>query len=283
MSTIEETRDDPRPVALIGSRPCESAALHVLDRVLAGGAVPDPQYRDRREASFVVVVECGTPAATCFCTSMGTGPSVEQHFDLALTELGPPGAPRYLVRVGSERGSAIVGELDGRPAEAADLSDRVDVLQVASRRIERRLDASSVGRLLAANLEHPRWDDVAERCLACGNCTLVCPTCFCGALEDTTAVDGTVERHRRWDSCFNLAHSLVHTGPVRSSTRSRYRQWLTHKLSTWHDQFGMSGCVGCGRCIAWCPVGIDLTVEVAAIASSDGAVPVHIGSGGDRT
>ena len=279
--TFEQPKDERPPVALIGSRPCELAGLAVLDAVFARASVPDPRYRDRRDASFIVVAECGTPAATCFCTSMGTGPGVEEGFDLALSELSSPDGPRYLVRVGSARGAEIADEIGGSLAGPAELDARANLIAGAAGQMSRKLDADRAPGLLARNLENPRWDDVAARCLACGNCTLVCPTCFCGAVEDTTTVDGTVERHRRWDSCFDLAHSLVHTGPVRASTRSRYRQWLTHKLSTWHDQFGSSGCVGCGRCITWCPVGIDLTVEVAAIAASDGFVPVRIESGGE--
>ncbi len=280
--SFEQPPEERPPVALIGSRPCELAGLKVLDAVFARGSVPDPRYRDRREASFIVVAECGTPAATCFCTSMGTGPGVDEGFDMALSELTFPDGPRYLVRVGSAQGAEIAEEIGGSPAAPADLASRAALIEAAAGQMSRELDAGRAPGLLARNLEHPRWDDVAARCLACGNCTLVCPTCFCGAVEDTTTIDGTVERHRRWDSCFDLAHSLVHTGPVRASTRSRYRQWLTHKLSTWHDQFGSSGCVGCGRCITWCPVGIDLTVEVAAIAASDGLAPVRIESGGDR-
>jgi formate hydrogenlyase subunit 6/NADH:ubiquinone oxidoreductase subunit I len=112
---------------------------------------------------------------------------------------------------------------------------------------------------------------VAQRCLACTNCTLVCPTCFCVAVEDTTDLAGDhVERHRRWDSCFTAGHSYVHGGSVHASTASRYRQWMTHKLSTWFDQFGSSGCVGCGRCIAWCPAAIDITEEAAAITGTEG-------------
>jgi len=279
--TLEQPPHESPPVALIGSRPCELAALHVLDRVFAKGAVPDPSYRERREASFVVVAECGTPASTCFCTSMGTGPGVDASYDLALTELAGSDGPRYLVRIGSERGAEIAGKLGGTPAGPADLAARRAAIEGAAARMGRSLDANAVPALLVNNLDHPRWDDVASRCLACGNCTMVCPTCFCGAIEDTSTIDGTLERHRRWDTCFDVAHSLVHSGPVRATTRSRYRQWLTHKLSTWHEQFGTSGCVGCGRCITWCPVGIDLTVEVAAIATSDGMVPVHIESGGD--
>ena len=126
--------------------------------------------------------------------------------------------------------------------------------------------------LLQDSLEHPRWDEVAERCLTCGNCTMVCPTCFCTTVEDVTDLTGEqAERWRAWDTCFSLDHSYVHGGSVRPTGRSRYRQWMTHKLGTWWDQFGTSGCVGCGRCIAWCPVGIDITEEAAALrASPDG-------------
>jgi Fe-S-cluster-containing hydrogenase component 2 len=134
------------------------------------------------------------------------------------------------------------------------------------------MDVTGLPELLARNLEHPRWDDVASRCLACANCTMACPTCFCSTVEDTTDLTGDhAERWRSWDSCFTMDFSHVHGGSVRTSTRARYRQWLTHKLSTWHAQFGTSGCVGCGRCITWCPVAIDLTQEVAAIRGSEGS------------
>jgi len=260
-----EVADDTPPVALVGARPCEAAALAILD----GG--PDPAYL-RRRAGLVVVVECGSPSGTCFCASMGTGPVAESGFDLALTELIDDGGHRFLVRVGSEKGAELLGGLPSRTADDRDVSARTAVVEQAVAHMGRRLDTDDLPALLARNLEHPRWDDVAERCLACGNCTLVCPTCFCSTVTDRTDLEGTVERERTWSSCFDLAHSYLHGGPVRETTRARYRQWMTHKLSTWWDQFGASGCVGCGRCITWCPVGIDLTAEAAVIRATDGAV-----------
>jgi ferredoxin len=135
----------------------------------------------------------------------------------------------------------------------------------------RQLDTGGIKDLLYDNFEHPRWDDVASRCLTCGNCTMVCPTCFCFSITEVTDLAGLqAEQQRSWDSCFTVEHSNLHGGPVRVSGRSRYRQWMTHKLATWIDQFGTSGCVGCGRCITWCPVGIDITEEAAAIRASDG-------------
>lgn len=268
---VEGVSDDSPKEAFFGVRPCEVAALEVLGGVLAGGAHPDPVFSARRDAAFVVIAECGAPAATCFCTSMGSGPAAGPNFDLALTELPGPDH-RFLVRVGSERGAAVVEAISAIPATDADRASRAEVLRRAEAAIVRTLDAAAAPALLARNLDHPRWEEVAGRCLACANCTLVCPTCFCAAVEQRTDLAGAIEVTRRWDSCFDLAHSYLHGGSVRVSTKSRYRQWMTHKLSTWVDQFGNSGCIGCGRCITWCPAGIDITEELAAIAASDGAV-----------
>ncbi|MEZ6189072.1 MAG: 4Fe-4S dicluster domain-containing protein [Planctomycetota bacterium] len=256
----------PRPRALLGVRGCELAALRVQDRVLQEGPAPDPGYAARRAAAFLVAVECTAPAATCFCTSFDTGPGVEQGYDLALTEVCTPDAHYFLVAAGSDRGREVAAQLPLRPAEPAEREAGEAAVAAAAAAITRRLPQEGLPQALAQALEHPRWDDVAARCLTCGNCTLVCPTCFCTTVEDTADVQGAVaERWRRWDSCFSLDFSALHGGSVRSSSGSRYRQWLTHKLSTWHDQFGSSGCVGCGRCLTWCPVGIDLTEEAAAL------------------
>jgi ferredoxin len=269
--TLSEPDGPTESVAIIGARPCELAALGVLDRVLRDGAVPDDRYAARRDGAFVVAAECGTPAGTCFCTSMGTGPSARTGYDLAVTEL-VDGGHRFYVRVGSPTGADVLAQIPHRPAGDSERAGRQEVLSHAEVAMDRSLDTEGLPALLARNLEHPRWEEVAERCLSCGNCTLVCPTCFCSDVKDVSDVSGTVERQHRWASCFDLDHSYIHGGAVRLTTASRYRQWLTHKLSTWWDQFDESGCVGCGRCIAWCPVGIDITEEAAAIRATDGAV-----------
>jgi ferredoxin len=276
---VEEVPDDARAVAVVGARPCDLAAQDVLGRALDGTGVSDPTFQRRRRAAFVVAVECTQPAGTCFCVAMGTGPGVTDGFDLALTELDGgegPGRevdtePRYLARAGSQLGREILSAVPQRPATEADDAQRVALVARAASRMGRGVDTSGLPELLARNLANPHWDAVGKRCLACGNCTSVCPTCFCANLEDTTTLDGTVERRRTWASCSDLAYSYVHGGPVRSSFKSRYRQWATHKFSWWWDQFGISGCVGCGRCITWCPAGIDITEEIAALRASDGA------------
>jgi ferredoxin len=201
---------------------------------------------------------------------MGTGPRAEAGYDLALTEI-LEGEHRFLVEVGSKRGAEVLRDLPRRAADERDVSAATAAVDSAAERMGRTVDASDLRGLLERNLEHPRWDDVAERCLTCGNCTMVCPTCFCTSVEDVTDLTGTQsERIRSWDSCYSVDHSYIHGGAIRPTGRSRYRQWLTHKFGTWHDQFGESGCIGCGRCITWCPVGIDVTEELTAIRATEG-------------
>jgi ferredoxin len=266
---LDEEPPPDAPLALVGVRGCELHAIAVQDRVFLGGRFADRDYASRREDAFIVAVDCFEPGGTCFCTSMGTGPKAESDYDLALTEL-LDGGHRFVVRTGSERGAEVLAELGGRPADETDLSAAEHTVATAAERMGRSLDPTDLRGLLARNLEHPGWDDVASRCLTCGNCTMVCPTCFCSSVEDTTDLAGAeAERHRSWDTCFSVDHAYLHGGSIRPSGRSRYRQWLTHKFGTWHDQFGTSGCVGCGRCITWCPVGIDVTEELAAIRSSE--------------
>jgi len=262
---VEEDEHGDKPLALIGVRSCELHAIAIQDRVFLEGRYSDRDYAARRRDLFVVAVQCVEPGGTCFCASMGTGPKAEQGYDLALTEI-LDGEHRFLIEAGSRRGAEILGELPGREPADEDLEAARKAVATAAERMGRSLEATGLRDLLANSLEHPRWDDVAARCLGCTNCTLVCPTCFCSSVEDVTDLAGEqAERYRSWDSCFSLDHSYIHGGSIRPSGRSRYRQWLTHKFGTWHDQFGTSGCVGCGRCITWCPAAIDVTEELAAM------------------
>ncbi|HEY5789398.1 MAG TPA: 4Fe-4S dicluster domain-containing protein [Gammaproteobacteria bacterium] len=257
---------DATPRALLGVRPCERRAIEVQDAVLRDGPYPDDDYSARRAAVFTVVVNCTRAASTCFCTSQGSGPRAEAGFDLCLTELTDDGPHRFVIEAGSPAGERVLAALRLSDATGADREAVELGTARAAGMIGRRLRNAGLPEALKAAPEHPRWKQVAERCLNCGNCTQVCPTCFCVAVEDQPDLAGSdATRSRRWDSCFNPAHSYVAGGVIRNSTRSRYRQWLTHKLATWHDQFGHSGCVGCGRCITWCPVGIDITEEANAI------------------
>ncbi|MFA5891104.1 MAG: 4Fe-4S dicluster domain-containing protein [Actinomycetota bacterium] len=258
--------------AFLGVRACELRAIEIQDRVFLGNGYADPAYAARRARAFIVAVNCSSPAGTCFCVSMETGPRAETGFDLALTEITAGDTTRFLVETGSERGAQTLASVPHETATADDSRASDAVIERASNAMGRELDTFDIRDLLQRNAESKTWDRVAQRCLACTNCTMVCPTCFCGTVEDATDLTGnTAQRARRWDSCFTMDFSRLHGGSVRSSIAARYRQWMTHKLSTWIDQFGSSGCVGCGRCITWCPVGIDITEEVRAIRDTEGS------------
>jgi sulfhydrogenase subunit beta (sulfur reductase) len=264
-----ETHESPK-YALIGVRACELHAIAIQDNVFLGGQYVDPIYKPRREDLFTVAVNCGQAGGTCFCVSMKTGPKAAQGYDLALTEILQNERHYFVVEVGTERGADILSEVPHAPAEEADRQAADRVVDETAHHMGRTMDTAGIKELLYRNYEHPRWDNVAERCLTCANCTMVCPTCFCTTVEDVTDLVGEhAERWRKWDSCFTMDFSYIHGGNVRASARSRYRQWMTHKLATWIDQFGSSGCVGCGRCITWCPVAIDITEEVRAIQQGE--------------
>lgn len=264
---FEAPEPQAQPTAYIGLRSCELHALAIQDRIFTGGDYVDRGYRARRRAAFLVAVNCVEPGGTCFCASMGTGPRVQDGCDMELTELLTPDTHSFVVAAHSEAGAAVLDALDAAEATAAEKATVDRLMQQAAGAMGRTMETGDMRALLYGEREHARWDEVAARCLSCGSCTSVCPTCFCSTSEDRAGLDGSeAEQVRRWDSCFNGEFSYVVGGSIRDSTRGRYRQWLTHKLASWHDQFGSSGCVGCGRCITWCPVGIDITEEVRAIA-----------------
>jgi ferredoxin len=250
------------PTAVLGVRACDLAALGLQDQhFLAAGRV-DPHYAERRRALLLVAVNCTHPAATCFCASTGDGPAAHSGFDLLLDELDDG----YIVRAGSTAGQALYDRLPLQPVNEDHWRQAAAATEQAVAAQTRRLPAGNLYGPLFDQLDHPRWNEVAERCLSCGNCTSVCPTCFCHRQDTAPGLDGaSSDQQRSWDSCFSEGHSFVHGRSLRQDTRARYRQWLTHKLGGWHVQYGRSGCVGCGRCIAWCPVGIDITEEAQAI------------------
>ncbi len=266
---IPEQEQTPR-YAFVGVRACELAAIAIQDKVFLNGQYRDEYYQRRHESALLIAVNCAYPAGNCFCSSVGTGPRVREGFDLAITEVLNGKSHLLVIEVGSERGAAVLEGVDVQIATEEQWQQAQQAVDSATRRILKRLDTTDLKELLYRHLDSPHWEAVAKRCLTCSNCTMVCPTCFCHTVEDITNLQGTVaERWRRWDSCFHIDFSYIHGSPVRVSEASRYRQWITHKLASWQDQFGMLGCVGCGRCITWCPVGIDITEEIRALRRSE--------------
>lgn len=257
---------DETPIAIIGARACDIAAMTIQDKVFLAKDNTDIRYQARRESLFVVGVNCTYSSNNCFCVSAGTGPHITQPFDIVMTELDAG----FVIKSGSIRGQTILADLNLQKAGNTRCNDAIEAVDQAGRMQTKRIPMDNkreLRDLLFANLGHARWDEVAERCLSCGNCTSVCPTCFCHSETDKPSLSGESSDHQReWDSCFTAGHSELGGKPLREETSQRYRQWLTHKVGSWFDQFGTSGCVGCGRCTTWCPVGIDITEELAAIS-----------------
>ncbi|MCA9259794.1 MAG: 4Fe-4S dicluster domain-containing protein, partial [Planctomycetales bacterium] len=260
---FSDVEDDPPPRALIGVRACELAALRRQDRVFLAGACIDSAYQRRRERNVLIAVNCTRCAGTCFCASMGGGPGCASGYDLALTELDDG----FVMQAGSKLGETLLEEAETRRASVGEVERASAAVDAAARDQIRRIARDDVGERLGRRLEDPRWEEIGDRCLACGNCAAVCPTCFCSSLEEASDLMGErVERVRRWDACFGSQFGYMNGGGVRVSAASRYRQWMMHKLAWWDEQFGACGCVGCGRCITWCPAGIDLVHEAKLLA-----------------
>jgi sulfhydrogenase subunit beta (sulfur reductase) len=265
---IIEERPAAGKMALFGIRPCDTAAIGRMDHVLLRDRFVDPQYRARREQTLIIAANCVRSAATCFCASMDTGPRAASGFDIALTE-HLNGRLEYLAESGSAKGTAILADLKAPAAEPEFVHSCHAQCDTAAAQQTRSVEYRKARRTISRQFENRRWEEAGKRCLACGNCTMACPTCFCVNTTDRSSPDlSHAERWRLWDSCFTQSFSYIHGGSVRTSTKSRYRQWLSHKLAHWQDQFGETGCVGCGRCITWCPAGIDITEEFAALEPS---------------
>ena len=256
----------PTKYAFFGVRSCELNAIAIQDKVFLGGPFIDPLYQRKRTGVFIVAINCSQAGGTCFCVSMNTGPKATTGFDLALTEIMNDKHHYFVVEAGTELGEDILKNIKCTKATEEDLTTVKNIAEQTATQMGRSLDTADLKNILYQSSEHPRWERTASLCLTCTNCTMVCPTCFCATVEDVTDLAGKqADRIRKWDSCFTLDFSYIHGGSVRTSSKARYRQWMTHKLASWVDQFGTFGCVGCGRCITWCPVGIDITEEARAI------------------
>jgi len=271
---FDSTPPSSTKYAFVGLRPCELAAMQIQDRVFIGSDMVDPHYASARSSMFTVAVNCAVAGGTCFCSSMDTGPRVVDGYDLALTEVIDGDRHEFIIETGSTAGEEVLDTMDGREAIDDDFAAVDAIVANTAAHMGRTMETDDVYDVLLASLESTQWDDVAKRCLSCTSCTLVCPTCFCSTMEDVSDLKCTASRQRRWDSCFTMEFTNLHQHSVRSTTATQYRQWMTHKLAYWQDQFDTIGCVGCGRCLTWCPAGIDITEEVKKLRTAAKAVAV---------
>ena len=267
-SIDQRSLDEIKGRVVLGIHACDMHAISILDRTFLGGH-KDAYYFQLREKTVTIVFNCNKackkkyPNYTLkgFCASMGTGPflKIKEGYDIEVTEIGKQ---LYLLEPNSKKAKDLIGKnKEFKSALKKDLLQKSKMERAALKTFTKELDTKGLPKLLADNLNHLIYRETADsKCLGCTNCTMVCPTCFCYNIEDSTLYDlKTSKRERYWDSCQEINFAKVHDGNFRETREARLRQFVTHKLSNWMEQYDCLGCVGCGRCMTWCPTNIDLT------------------------
>jgi len=248
--------EQPSKVRVIfGIRPCDAQSLSLLDNVFITTKYQDPYYRGKRQNTIIVGMGCNYPQISCFCTSVGGDPFGEEGLDLLFVDLGD----RYLFLPLTLRGEEIMGKLkEGKEAQEKDFQLFEEAHQRSRERIRSQVKVEGVPEKLNHLFEHNFWDKVHEKCLGCGICTYLCPTCHCFDLVDE-AVNSSGRRIRNWDSCMFPLFTLHASGHnPRPTNKERMRQRIMHKFNYTVKNFGKIFCVGCGRCVRECPVNLDI-------------------------
>ena len=253
-ASIETHFNDAAPKLLFGVRPCDAKSFLLLDKVFDGERYKDAYYLNRRANTLVVTIGCVQPRTTCFCTSVNGGPFSEDGSDLMLIDIGDA----YVVKVTSDRGAGLLEGAELEDAGEDDLASMKRVIQDAEASMSPKLAIEGRQENLESIFDDPIWGPLTEKCLGCGVCTYLCPTCHCFDIIDE-ARDSQGERIRLWDSCQFSQFTLQASGfNPRLTNKERLRQRVMHKFSYFPKNYGLTGCVGCGRCIQECPVNLDI-------------------------
>lgn len=235
---------------IFGIRPCDAHAVTLLDSIFDQQEYIDPFWKSRRDRTILVGLGCHQPCNTCFCSSVGSGPFDPKGLDILMTDLGDV----YTLEVLSDKGSTL---LNGQMTLSEENQERMVAFQKkAEEGMPKVFETSGIREKLYHIFESGYWQKVSQSCLGCGVCTFLCPTCFCFDIVDETQRD---ERVRNWDTCMFRIYSQEASGHNPHPSRSeRTRQRLMHKFAYWLDHINQIGCVGCGRCVQYCPVGLDI-------------------------
>lgn len=247
--------DTGKKRAVMGIRPCDAQALSIIDRVF-GWDFQDPYYQNRRENTTLVGLACDDPCANCFCPSLGGGPANEEYLDAIMYDLGEV----FYLKTITEKGEELAGALSGVLEDAGEAEKKAagEQVEAALSKIERSIETGGIPEKLPSLYGHPFWEQFSDRCLGCGICTFLCPTCHCFDIQDELEhFDG--RRARVWDTCMFEEYSLHASGHnPRPTRKERTRNRISHKYSYFPENFDVIACVGCGRCINYCPVNIDI-------------------------
>jgi len=245
-----------------GIKPCDRKAIDILDHILYGRS---PVYTTRRNAVRAIVVEeCLEPGETCFCSTVNAGPTISSGFDIAYARLY---GDLLVFRYGSSLGEKILGKVGLQRAQESHVKMYLEMVNRAISMMRGRIpNISEIQKALMEKVSaKPFWEEISSKCVGCGNCNYVCPTCFCTEIEDRVE-NGFSTRVGVWLGCLTYTYGLVAGGHFRQELYTRYRHFILHKFLFYPKQVGDIGCVGCGRCITWCPLGIDLRETLSRIA-----------------
>lgn len=259
---LKEQIDEQKKV-IFGIRPCDAKSFLLLDNVFQNERFQDPYYLTRRKNTVLVGLGCNQPPATCFCTSLGSGPFAVEGLDLLLVDIGD----RYVLEVLTARGEEL---LSGMELPAADQEAREAARKVKEEAVlTSGVNTEGLKAKLDVIFDHPLWDLIHEKCLGCAACTYTCPTCHCFDISDETlGIEGC--RVRSWDACMFPLFTLHGSGHnPRPTNKERFRQRVMHKFEYFVDNFNATACVGCGRCILNCPVNLDIREVIKEIQGTE--------------
>lgn len=246
-------KERPKPFAIFGIKPCDLHAIRVIDGILLNKDLYYTMIRGSLRA--VVVEECTRPSGNCFCGSLGTGPQARNGYDLAYAWL----EDGVVVKAGSALGEELIEELGLEGADAGDVEKYEEYIIRAQQQTKALPELPKLVNALEKSMGNIElWSKLSRRCVGCSNCNMVCPTCFCTEFFDEIGPNGSATRFRKWYGCLSYSYGLVARGHFRPELYMRYRHFVLHKFLFYWKQVGLIGCTGCGRCITWCPLGVDI-------------------------
>lgn len=265
---IQEKPQEMSEQIIFGIRNCDARSFLILDTFFAAGKYGDPYYFNRRDHTLLVGFACNEPMTTCFCTSLNGAPHSVEGYDAVLYEL----PDKYLFKIISQKGQKLepfMEKFEG--ATADDLNEMKELGARASEKIQKTLSLDNIDQELEGLYDDDIWQKVARKCLKCGACSYICPTCHCFDVQEKLEKTGEMgksrgERIRIWDTCqFPLFTQEASGFNPRNIGNKRTRQRVYHKFNYYPKNYNIIGCVGCGRCIQVCPAHQDIRITLTEV------------------